>query len=240
MRSRSIALIVLLTTATGAGVGCGGTTEPYSPPYNPQLPTSWAATVSNPVFPLVRGTTYQYRGQTSEGLETITVEVLPNTRTVNGVAATEVRDRVYLNGVLIEDTHDWYAQDDAGNVWYLGEASKDYENGVLVSTEGSWEWGVDGALPGIIMWANPSAHVGEEYRQEFYKDVAEDWGKVIAVAQTVTVPHGTFSGCVTIEDWVGLDPDEPHEHKSYCPQVGQVLGVKVGSTEKVELISKTP
>ena len=237
MHCRPITLTAILAVASA---GCRYTSAPYSPPYNPQIPTVWAAAVTNSFFPLVRGTTYQYRGQTPQGLETTTIEVLPSTRTLNGVAATEVRDRVYLNGVLIEDTHDWYAQDAAGNVWYLGEAAKDYENGVVVSTEGSWEWGVDGALPGIIMWSNPAAHVGEEYRQEYYKNQAEDWGKVIAVGQAVTVPYGSFSGCITIEDWVGLEPDQPHGRKTYCSQIGQVLEVKVGSSERVELISRTP
>ena len=237
MHFRPITLTAILALAAA---GCRYTSAPYSPPYNPQIPTVWAAAVTNSFFPLVGGTTYQFRGQTPQGLETTTIEVLPSTRTLNGVAATEVRDRVYLNGVLIEDTHDWYAQDAAGNVWYLGEAAKDYENGVVVSTKGSWEWGVDGALPGIIMWSNPAAHVGEEYRQEYYKNQAEDWGKVIAVGQAVTVPYGSFSGCITIEDWVALEPDQPHGRKTYCTQIGQVLEVKVGSSERVELISRTP
>jgi hypothetical protein len=157
-----------------------------------------------------------------------------------GVPATEVRDRVYLDGALIEDTHDWYAQDGNGNVWYLGEAAKEYDNGVLVGTFGSWEWGVDGALPGIIMWSNPAAHVGEEYRQEYYALQAEDWAKVIAVGQAVTVAYGSFSGCITTEDWNGVKPLDPREHKSFCPQIGQVKAIKVGTTDQVELISRTP
>ncbi len=232
--------ITLIATLAAAGVGCSNASGPDSPPYNPRIPTTWAAAVTNTFFPLVRGTTYQYRGQTARGLETTTIEVLPATRTLNGITATEIRDRVYLNGVLIEDTHDWYAQDDVGNVWYLGEAAKDYENGVLVSTKGSWEWGVDGALPGIIMWSSPAAHVGEAYRQEYYKNQAEDWAKVIAVGQAVTVPYGSFTGCITTEDWLGLDPGEPHQNKTYCPQTGIVLETKVGTSERVELVSRTP
>jgi hypothetical protein len=221
-----------------AGLGCGS----YSPtgPYSPTIPNTWVANVTHTFFPLVRGTTYQYSGPTPNGTETITIEVLPGTRTIKGVAATEVRDRVYLNGALIEDTHDWYAQDTDGNVWYLGEDAKDYSSGSLVGTFGSWEWGVDGALPGIIMWSNPSSHINEEYRQEYFALQAEDWAKVIAVGQAVTVPYGTFSGCITTEDWNAVKPQDPREHKDFCPQVGQVRGIKVGTTEKVELISRTP
>lgn len=239
MHARKMKLMVG-STLVAVATGCSNSTAPFSPPYDLQIPTSWVSAINNPFFPLVKGTTYQYRGQTASGVETTTIEVLQGTRMVNGVAATEVRDRVFLNGVLIEDTYDWYAQDVAGNVWYLGESSSDYENGVIVSTEGSWEWGVDGALPGIIMWSNPAARIGEEYRQEYYRNHAEDWGKVVSVGQSVTVPYGTFSGCIMTEDWVGLEPDDPHENKFYCPNIGLVRETKIGSTEKVELLSRTP
>lgn len=236
MKARSSRIILALA----AIAGCSNATGPTSPPYAPQLPTSWASAVTNSYFPLVRGTTLQFRGQTPAGMETIVVEVLSAPRMIRGVAATEVRDRVYLNGALIEDTYDWYAQDAAGNVWYLGEAVKDVMNGVVVSTAGSWEWGVDGALPGIVMWQDPASQLGKEYRQEYYRGHAEDWAKVITLGQSVTVPFGTFAGCITTEDWVGLEPKDPREHKTYCPQVGQVRSVKVGSTDRVELSSRTP
>jgi hypothetical protein len=109
------------------------------PPYEPTLPTSWALSVSNSFFPLVPGTKWEFKAVTSEGTENTSVEVLTQTRIVNGVPATVVRDRVFLNGSLIEDTFDWYVQDSAGNVWYVGEDTKELENGRVVSTEGSWE-----------------------------------------------------------------------------------------------------
>lgn len=237
MTARSRVVIML----AAAGSGCNNPNSPGGSDYNPQLPTTWAAAITNPYFPLAPGTTWHYRAQTGAGVETIVFEVLPGTRLVKGVVATVVRDRVSLNGSLIEDTIDWFAQDAAGNVWYLGEQVKNIVNGQVVNTEGSWEWGVDGALPGIYMWATPSAHVGAAYRQEFYKGKAEDWGKVITLQQSVTVPLGTFSGCIITEDWVGLVPSDPHANKTYCPQVGLVREVKVtGGEPPVELISKTP
>lgn len=237
MTARTSALLALVAVSAP---GCKNPNSPSGPDYNPQLPTVWAAAVTNTYFPLASGTTWQYRAQTAAGLETSTFEVLPGTRLVRGVAATVVRDRVYRNGSLIEDTIDWFAQDGAGNVWYLGEQVKDIQNGQVKDTLGSWEWGVDGALPGIYMWATPAAHLGEAYRQEFYRGKAEDWGKVITLQQSVTVPFGSFSGCITTEDWLGLTPNDPHANKTYCPQVGLVREVKVGSTEAVELISRTP
>jgi hypothetical protein len=162
--------------------------------------------------------------------------VLSATRVVNGVVATAVRDRVYIDDQLVEDTEDWYAQDVAGNVWYLGEDSKEIRNGQVDSRAGSWQWGQDGALPGIIMWANPAAHLNEEYRQEYLRGEAEDWGKVVATSQTVTVPHGTLTGCIKTEDWNGLEPDEV-ESKFYCPNIGFVL--ETFESERVELARVT-
>lgn len=220
--------------------GCHSPTSPSDQAYNPQLPTAWAAAVTNTYFPLAPGTTYQYRGQTSAGLETTTVEVQPGTRVIQGVAATVVRDRVYVNGALIEDTIDWYAQDAAGNVWYLGEDTKEYLNGQVVGTAGSFLWGVNGALPGIIMWSDPAAHVGMEYRQEYSKGVAEDYAKVVALGQSVTVVYGSSTGCITTEDRNSLEPTKPRQNKFYCPRIGQVLETLVGGGERVELISRMP
>ncbi|HEY0672840.1 MAG TPA: hypothetical protein VGD27_11260 [Longimicrobiales bacterium] len=205
----------------------------FSPPYEPVLPTTWAASVTNPYFPLLPGTRLEYRGLTDEGLETIVIEVLATARIVNGVRAVALRDRVYIDNELVEDTEDWFAQDAEGNVWYLGEDSKEIANGQVVSRAGSWQWGQNGALPGIIMWAVPSSHVGETYRQEYLRGEAEDWGRVVAVNQTVTVPYGTLTNCIETEDWNGLEPDE-RERKFYCPNIGVTL--ETAGSERVELI----
>ncbi len=238
MHGRTIVAGLIMTAACTAQ-GCNNGSGPSEgDAYDPEIPAAWAAQIDNPHFPLVPGTTLQYSGETEDGTETIIVEVLSETRIVHGVTATVVRDRVSLDGELIEDTYDWYAQDAAGNVWYLGEDSKEIENGQVVSTEGSWEWGVDDALPGIIMWADPAAHIGEEYRQEYYEDEAEDWGKVVAVDQSVSVPYGDVGLCIQIEEWNALEPGHI-EHKYFAPSIGNVLEVPVGGTERMELISVT-
>lgn len=219
MLGRALPLLFLLPLA----LACEE--DPTGPDYDPELPTEWAAAVTNPFFPLPAGATWQYEGETDEGTETIVIEILDETRMVNGVAATVFWDRVYLDGVLVEDTRDWFAQDAAGNVWYLGEESYEMNGADTLNSEGSWEWGVDGALPGIIMWADPAAHVGEDYRQEFYEGEAEDWGRVVAVGLTVSVPAGTFTGCLKTDDWNALEGgrSETLENKYYCPGVGNVL-----------------
>jgi hypothetical protein len=202
--------------------------------YRPGLPTRWSNRVTNPFFPLVPGTTFRYSSRD----ETVVVEVLDRTRQVQGVTATAVRDRGYSNGVLQEDTEDWFAQDSAGNVWYLGEDSKELEDGRVVGTEGSWTWGENGALPGIIMWADPAAHVGQDYRQEYRKGIAEDWGKVLATDQNVTVGYGSFTGCLETEDWSGIERGG-HELKYYCPQIGLVLETSTSGGNRLELTTRT-
>jgi len=168
--------------------------------------------------------------------ETNRVEVMAAIHVVNGVDSREVHDQVFLNGDLTEDTYDWYAQDGTGAVWYLGEDSKELDHGTVVTTEGSGEWGQDGALPGIIMAADPSSQVGVGYRQEYLKGVAEDWGRVMKLDQSVTVPYGSFSGCIVTDDWSGLESGI--EHKTYCPNIGVVL--ETATHERSELVNFTP
>jgi hypothetical protein len=122
-----------------------------------------------------------------------------------------------LNGQLKEDARDWYAQDRRGNVWYFGEEVDNYENGRLKDHSGSWEAGVNGAKPGLVMLNEPM--VGLTYRQEYYKGQAEDMGTVIALNRTVRTAAGTFRGCLQTRDWSLID-NTVNEYKYYCPQVG--------------------
>ncbi len=233
--------IVILTILLLASIGCSGySSSPTGPDYDPRIdPADFVEGMTNPLFPLVPGTTYFYETETDEGPETNTIEVLNETKTILGIEATVVHDQVFGGGELAEATFDWYAQDRDGNVWYLGEDTRAYEHGEVVSTGGSWEAGVHGAKPGIIMWGDPAAHIGEEYRQEFYAGKAEDWGKVVGVNESVTVPFGSFTSCVKTEDWSTLEPDVL-ENKYYCPQTGVVLEVTVeGGRERNELVDIT-
>jgi hypothetical protein len=185
----------------------------------------------NPFFPLVPGTTYHYAGETADGLETNDVFVTGDTKMILGVETRVVHDLVYLEGDLIEETFDWYAQDVDGNVWYFGEDSREIENDVIVSTEGSWEAGMEGARPGIIMLADPK--IGTTYRQEFSLDVAEDLARVVSLNRSVSVPYGDFDGCLKTQDWNALEPAS-QEQKFYCPGIGTVL--EIGKrNERVEL-----
>lgn len=197
-------------------------------------PANFVAVIDNPYFPLLPGTTFSYEADTEDGLETGEVEVTSDTKTILGVTTTVIHDRVFLEGELIEETFDWYAQDVDGNVWYFGEDSKEFEGGEVVSTAGSWEAGVEDAEPGRIMLADPM--VGDEYRQEFAAGVAEDMARVLALDESVDVPFGSFSNCLKTEDFTPLEPDV-REHKFYCPDVGLVLEIDVsGDSTRNELI----
>jgi hypothetical protein len=198
-------------------------------------PSEFVSGVDNPYWPLVPGTTWLYEAQTEDGLETIEVRVLDETKTVAGVACVVVRDTVRLDGELIEDTYDWYAQDADGNVWYMGEDSKEYEDGKAVSTAGSWETGIDGALPGIKVWAQP--HVGEvAYYQELYKGEAEDLGRDLRLDGQASVAGRDYSDLLVVEEWNKLQP-EAIELKYYAAGIGVVMEEMTrGGSEIVELI----
>ena len=120
----------------------------YAPPIDPM---NFTTTIDSPLFPLVPGTTFVYEGQTANGLEHDEFAVTHNTRVIEGVTCVEVHDVVTTAGVVTEDTRDWFAQDLAGNVWYFGELSEQLESGLIVGLEGSWQSGVDGASPGIVV-----------------------------------------------------------------------------------------
>lgn len=219
---------------SACAIACG---DSLGPDNTPPEPTSLDANVTNPFFPLTQGTTQVFRTETGAVVEIDSVTVI-GTKLVHGFTATEVHDRVYVADSLREDTYDWYAQDSAGNVWYLGEDTKEYEHGVVVSTDGTWQWGVHGARPGIIMWGDTTGVIGKRYRQEFDLGNAQDVGKVVAFNQTVTVPFGTFTGCIKTEEWSTLESG-PHENKYYCPGIGTALEVG-GSGERTELVSVSP
>jgi hypothetical protein len=131
----------------------------------------------------------------------------------------------------------WYAQDRDGNVWSFGEDTKELEGGKVVKTEGSWEAGKDGALPGIIMEADPQ--VGDRYRQEYYEGEAEDMAEVLSVDERTTVPHGSFEGVLETKDWTPLEPGIV-EHKHYARGVGTIHKEKVeGETGHLDLLEMT-
>jgi hypothetical protein len=204
-------------------------------------PADFTTRIDNPYWPMSPGGKWVYRETDTKGThQKVVVEVTNKTKTIaNGIEARVIRDTVTENGDLIEKTDDWYAQDKSGNIWYLGEATAEYENGKVATTAGSFEAGVDGAQPGIAMPADPRP--GLSYRQEYYKGEAEDKAAVITVGEEqVQVPFGYFHKDVLMTR--DLVPTEPkvQELKFYAPNVGPVLSVHTdGDGGRAELISYT-
>ena len=216
--------------------GCGGDEKTALPQGADTVeidPAQFTSEIDHPFWPMAPGTTWVYR----EGDQRVEVTVTDRTRLVMGVETRVVHDLVTDDGVPVEDTYDWYAQDDDGNLWYFGEDTTEFEDGKPVGHAGAWEAGVDGALPGILLPADPE--VGMTYRQEYYAGEAEDRAKVLSLDAAVTVPFGDFTGALKTEDTTPLEADVV-EHKFYVRDIGPVLALKVkGDTGREELVTFT-
>ncbi|MDP8974020.1 MAG: hypothetical protein M3N45_12835 [Actinomycetota bacterium] len=197
-------------TGESGGSAQAGTERAYSPKIDP---ADFVREIDNEYFPMKLGTTFVYEGGGEHGEMTVTSD----TKNVMGVDCVVVDDRAWEGGELIEQTDDWFAQDKRGNVWYFGEDTQEYKNGKITSIAGSWEAGVDGAKPGIIMPADPK--VGESYRQEYYPGEAMDMARVIGLNEPVTVPYGSFDNALETKEWTPLQPSFS-EKKYYVRGVG--------------------
>jgi hypothetical protein len=212
-------MIVLVAGCGGpaneaAGSSAKSGNDKASEAYTPNIDSAdFTTTIDNEYFPLKPGTTFVYQGGTQRDQMTVT----HSTKKVMGVECVVVDDRAWEDGKLVEKTYDWFAQDDKGNVWYFGEDTKEYENGKVVSTKGSWEAGVDGAKPGIMMQAEPK--VGQTYRQEYYPGEAMDMARVLGLNASVKVPYGSFDHVLETKEWTPLEP-VLFEKKYYVRGVG--------------------
>ena len=238
---------VLAVGAGAAGPGQGGTAMPAScelPKGKERVrldPASFTTRIDNPWWPMRPGSRWVYRETAPDGtVQRVVVRVLSKTKRIaNGVTARVVRDVVTEGGKPVEITDDWYAQDDCGHVWYLGEATSEYENGKRVSTQGSFEAGVDGAQAGVIMPARPKA--GMRYRQEYLAGEAEDRAEIVSLREQVEVPLGYFrpGRVLMTRDLNPLDP-KVLEYKFYARGIGLVLAVGVsGGDDREELVRYT-
>jgi hypothetical protein len=246
-----VALFVVACTtqpATPPSTPVGGTTTATvtpTPPTQPALeaslpplpaPGEWAAEITNPYFLFTPGKTFTYTG-VKDGQPTVdTYVVTKKTKTILGVQATVILNTLRTGKTEIEGTEDWYAQDKAGNVWYLGEATQTFDKtGKVTGTLGSWEAGVSGARAGLFMPAAPK--VGDSFYQEYLQGQAEDRYTVISLEGTITVPYGKFKGALVTEERTSLEPTIVSQ-KYYVKGVGQVYENDVkGSTEYAKLVS---
>ena len=255
MRKVTIYAIPSVAVAVAALAGCGssggGTTTttaasasslaPIHGPYAPKIdPANFVSTIDNPYFPLKPGTGFHYQGVAENGTtpQRDDMVVTHRTKKILGVTCTVVRDTVSSRGRAVEHTLDWYAQDRDGNVWYMGEDTRELDHGKFVKADDSWQAGVDGAEPGIIMPGNPQK--GDQYRQEYYPHYALDQAKVLGSGGPVAVPQGSYPHTLlTVETAPKLDPGVA-EQKYYVKGVGDIKEHTVsGNHEEIKLISIT-
>jgi len=233
---RRAATLLLTLVALGA-VACGKADDDTDRGASEPEPADFTTEIDNPWWPMTPSSRWVYRETDSEGAnQRVVVMVTDRTKTIaNGVEARVVRDVVTEEGEFVEVTDDWYAQDQDGNIWYLGEDTTEYENGKPVSQEGSFEAGVDGAEAGIIMPAQPE--VGMTYRQEYYAGEAEDQGAILSLDQQAQVPAGHFKAVLMTNDTNPLEP-RVNEFKFFARGVGPVLAISVsGGSDREELLS---
>ncbi len=238
IRSLAAAAAVLLVA------GCGGSSKSTSSTTLPQGtksvkldPADFTTNIDNPYWPMRSGSHWVYREIENGEAQRVDVTVTNETKTLEGIEARVVHDRVSSNGETIEDTFDWYAQDSDGNVWYLGEDTAEFENGKVTTREGSWAAGVDGAEPGIAVPAHPKP--GMSYREEYYAGHAEDGAEVLSVNSQVQVPFGRFRDAMLTRNVSTIEPTV-EEMKLYARGVGPVMELLVsGGSGRTELLSYT-
>jgi hypothetical protein len=233
---KSYVLLIAVSALLPSGLfaqGGKGTTRPpvFTPTFNAKnFPQS--TNINNRYFPLLPGTTFVYEA-TQGPREHDEFVVTHDIKEVLGVDCVVVRDTASVNGEVIEDTFDYFAQDKHGNVWYMGEDTKQFKNGVVVGTAGTWLAGVDGATPGFVMEGQPAE--GDAYRQENSPGVAEDNAQVVSLTGSVSVPFGSWQGNVMVtNEWSPLEP-KVTEEKDYALDVGLVRTktIQGGSGESV-------
>jgi hypothetical protein len=233
MSKKTLMLLVVAGLVAGAGaVASGGSAKVL----NGKLPSpaQFADRVDNPWFPLRPGTTYIYRGIKDGKRSRDVFKVTRATKMIQGIGATVVSDRLYERGRLEERTTDWYAQDKAGNVWYLGEKTAELDRkGKVKSTEGTWQAGVDGARAGIFMPAHP--RVGQSARQEYYKGHAEDHFRVLSLSARAQTPAVSSRHALLTKEWTPLEPGVV-DHKLYVRGIGTVREETVKGGDELNVL----
>jgi hypothetical protein len=227
-RTLTFALVLLLLV----GVGTAFAQQVSSTSTRP----GFRARVTNPWFPLKPGSVYRYRGVKDGQASTEVMTVTNRTKLIDGARCVVVSDLLYLRGRLEERTSDYYTQDSKGNVWYFGEKTAELDaKGQVKNTSGSWMAGVNGAKPGIFMFAHP--RVGLSARQEFYKGEAEDHFKILSMRASARVPYVSSTRSMLTKEWTPLEPGVI-DHKYYVRGIGTVLErTAKGPLERNELVS---
>jgi hypothetical protein len=212
-------------------VACSSSTptEEYVPSIQP---ADFSASITNPYFSLPEGRQLTYMADTEDGLQETTVDI-KGTKIVAGVETRIYAKNVLLEGELVEEADEYYAQDKEGNVWIFGEETSNYEQGLLLDHEGTWMAGMDGAQPGIAMKATPA--IGDQYTIMYAPDVGKDIAEVLAIDTSITTAEASYDDCVKIYGHNSLD-EESIDHEYYCKSpAARVLAIDLFNGEREEL-----
>ena len=234
-----IAGTLCLTTVVLPSFNSTVRAQATSAPCRNEGPADFVTLIDNTYFPLRPGTTFVYDGSVDGQPARDVMQVTFDTKTIQGVHTSVIHDVLYVNGVRAEDTLDWYAQDTSGNVCYFGEDTREFDptGTTVVSTQGSWQAGKNGAERGVIMLANPQP--GDSYAQEFAPGVSEDQAVVVSVSKTVKVAYGSFSNVLETRETTPLDPSDVG-NKYFAPNIGQIFETaKKGGKEQFQLVTIT-
>jgi hypothetical protein len=240
MRRRSIScataalLCVLMASACGgddAEVSTGKSVSAKDfDPANFDQPTE----IDNGWFPLKPGTQFVYEGSSivDEGREPhrVVFTVTDLTKVVNGVRTLVAWDRDYGSGELLETELAFFAQDNDGNVWHLGQYPEEYEQGKLVDAP-AWIAGLKGARAGVAMKAEPQ--LGAPSYSQGYAPPPINWidrARAYKVGQDTCVPAGCYEDVLVTEEFERTKPGA-FQLKYYGPDVGNVRVGWRGPTE---------
>jgi hypothetical protein len=227
----ALAAAVFTSVTSAVGTPRSSSNASTGSAHGPVLkPAHFVDIIDNPYYPLPVGRTLIYRGVRDGVTQVDRVTVTARTKVILGITATVVRDVATHGTRTLEATTDWFAQDRDGNVWYLGEDTKAYDADGTVDTSGSWQAGVDGAQPGIIMEANPQ--IPDGYRQEFLRGEAEDTAWVIDRGRSLSVPYGTVHHVLRTLEFARIEPGVV-DQKYYAPGLGIVLEQSLAGDKEV-------
>lgn len=190
---------------------------------------SFATTGRNPFFILIPGYELVLEGEEDGESIQVVITVLDETRVVNGIQTRVVREREKINGELVEVSHNYFAICRRNNsVFYFGEDVNIYEDGKLVSHDGAWRAGVNGARPGIMMPG--TLLIGARHFQEIAPGIALDRAEILQLDASVSTPFGTLTNCLKTRETTPLEPGAGF--KFYAPGIGLI---KDGAAELVRI-----
>jgi hypothetical protein len=201
---------------------------------------SRSTTIDNRWTPLTPGMQFTFEGRANRGKgrlpHRVVFTVTDLSKVIDGVRTRVLWDQDINAGELAETELAFWAQDDDGNVWLLGEYPEEWENGKFSDAPDVWFSGVDGAKAGVMMRADPRLGTSS-YRQGYAPKIEfQDRARVYQMGQRTCVPVGCYDDVLVTDEWNAVEPGDAHQRKFYAPGVGNVRVGAAGGKEQEELV----